>query len=483
MATLSKLRKNKATQLDWSLKTGTSIEALLQRSNGIAANKKIINFLCETDYERNPIIMLDEDNLLDAKLSILRNASFELSQLEESLGLNRLEIKRKLFKRWGTSTLEYIFPQLSPNNLWSGIEKQDFIKFLNEFDWWCRRLAEFDLENLDLGSANEIYNYLSSSAIKQLPDLQALIGIKPEGWALDATVFENILDGINQNPGKYIQSWLSSEHPGEHYNAKSNRQYNSFYSWMWLSLVTQLREYESNKWATKRQWRDMGYELKEGEESSPAPVIHFFNTKKPDAFNIDIFNGTDKNNTGSLRSKVSLVYNAEQVENYKGDQFILPNKVFENEEVDTCVEYHEIDIYHYGDSAYFDVCEDAIYMPEKDRFRSRQATLDYYETLLHESVHWTGHETRLNREFNNKFGDKGYAFEELIAEMGAVFLCSRFGLSRKPRQNQIAYITNWLNSTEGNSVKVLQHAGLQAHQACNYFYQPLNKSRVEELAE
>ena len=74
----------------------------------------------------------------------------------------------------------------------------------------------------------------------------------------------------------------------------------------------------------------------------------------------------------------------------------------------------------------------------------------YYATLAHEMTHWTRHETRLHREFGRKrWGDEGYAQEELVAELGSAFLCAELGITPEIRADHAAYIDSWL--------KVLKH--------------------------
>ncbi len=93
----------------------------------------------------------------------------------------------------------------------------------------------------------------------------------------------------------------------------------------------------------------------------------------------------------------------------------------------------------------------------------------FFATLLHELVHWTGHESRCKRDFSSN--DYARAFEELIAELGAAFLCSRFGITRTPRKESIQYIANWLNSFEENEwIKILEKAAIAANKASNYIY-------------
>ncbi len=63
----------------------------------------------------------------------------------------------------------------------------------------------------------------------------------------------------------------------------------------------------------------------------------------------------------------------------------------------------------------------------------------------HELGHATGSAKRLNRQFGKRFGDDAYAFEELVAELGAAFLCADLGFAAEPREDHAAYIANWLD--------------------------------------
>ncbi|HEY1024941.1 MAG TPA: zincin-like metallopeptidase domain-containing protein, partial [Sphingobacteriaceae bacterium] len=73
-----------------------------------------------------------------------------------------------------------------------------------------------------------------------------------------------------------------------------------------------------------------------------------------------------------------------------------------------------------------------------------------YSTLLHELVHWSGHPARLNREFGKRFGDHAYAAEELLAELGAAFLCADLEISREPRKDHADYIASWLKALKSD---------------------------------
>jgi len=64
--------------------------------------------------------------------------------------------------------------------------------------------------------------------------------------------------------------------------------------------------------------------------------------------------------------------------------------------------------------------------------------------VFHELTHWTGHKSRLDRDFAKRFGDEAYAMEELVAELGAAFLCAKLGVSNEPRPDHAAYVDGWL---------------------------------------
>ncbi len=93
-------------------------------------------------------------------------------------------------------------------------------------------------------------------------------------------------------------------------------------------------------------------------------------------------------------------------------------------------------------------------MPDMERFKGTETstpTEAYYATLLHELSHWTGMEDRCNREINNSFGDEKYAIEELVAELGSAFLCSKLGITSEPREDHAQYIAGWKKKLEDDS--------------------------------
>lgn len=102
----------------------------------------------------------------------------------------------------------------------------------------------------------------------------------------------------------------------------------------------------------------------------------------------------------------------------------------------------EADIRHGGGSAFYAPGPDFVQMPAFESFQDAQS---YYATLGHEMIHWTRHSSRLDRDLGRqRHGDEGYAREELVAELGAAFLCADLGLAPEPREDHAAYIASWL---------------------------------------
>ncbi|MFZ3575881.1 ArdC family protein [Tenacibaculum finnmarkense] len=133
-------------------------------------------------------------------------------------------------------------------------------------------------------------------------------------------------------------------------------------------------------------------------------------------------------------------------------------------------------IKHGGDEAYYNSATDGVQMP---RFQSFETPNDYYRTLLHELIHSTGNEKRLARKFGKKFGSKDYAFEELVAEFGSVFLSANAGIIWHSNKNHEEYLANWNNSLKiaKDDNKFLMRAASAAQKASDFALN-LNASKV-----
>ena len=125
------------------------------------------------------------------------------------------------------------------------------------------------------------------------------------------------------------------------------------------------------------------------------------------------------------------------------------------------------DIRHGGSRAFYAIEPDRVQLPPFESFIDAES---YYATLLHELTHWTRHPTRLAREFGRKrWGDEGYAAEELVAELRAAFLCADLGITPEPRADHPSYIANWLEALRNDKRAIFTAAGY-AQRAADYLY-------------
>jgi antirestriction protein ArdC len=131
------------------------------------------------------------------------------------------------------------------------------------------------------------------------------------------------------------------------------------------------------------------------------------------------------------------------------------------------------------DRAFYSPSGDFVGMPAPEQFRTGE---DFYSVLFHELTHSTGHESRLNRKGVtgsegewSAFGSTPYAKEELVAEMGAAFLCGQVGIVERTLDNSAAYVASWLQRLKDDR-RLVVHAAAQAQKAADFI---LGKSHEE----
>jgi len=231
-----------------------------------------------------------------------------------------------------------------------------------------------------------------------------------------------------------------------------------------LLFVRQQRGgFQSGFWATYRQWQNVGAQVRKGEKGSP---VVFWKT-------IDVEpHGEDEKAETRMFARYSTVFNAAQVD---GFEIVAPETraaITLKEDCTRFVAATKANIEHGHPAACYSVTEDKIRMLEPSLFRDTKtatATENYYSTLLHELTHLTGSKNRLNRIEHKKYGDSAYAFEELIAELGAAMLCTSLGVTPAPRDDHALYIKNWLKALNDDK-RFIFSAASQAQKAVDYLY-------------
>jgi antirestriction protein ArdC len=208
-----------------------------------------------------------------------------------------------------------------------------------------------------------------------------------------------------------------------------------------LWIDAQERGYPSSTWASYQQWQKLGAQVRKKERGSLVVFYKRIETEPAEQ--------EDHDTSHKLRflARAAWVFNAAQVDGYVPDA-PQPTSQFQRvSEVEAFVKAVNANIRHGFSVAQYRHDTDIIEMPKPEWFvdsKTSSAAESYYAILLHELTHWVGAPHRLNRTFGKRFGDKAYAFEELVAELGAAFMCAAFGISTEPRPDHAAYVSSWL---------------------------------------
>lgn len=244
---------------------------------------------------------------------------------------------------------------------------------------------------------------------------------------------------------------------------------------LWASSME--RAFTAPIWMTFKQATSLGGHVRKGEKGSPVVYANTMLRTETDACS-----GEDVERTIPFL-KGYTVFNVEQIDDLPAHYYAPAVAVLGSGERDARADSFfaatGARILNGGNSAYYRMVSDHIQMPPFAAFFDAQ---DYYATLAHESVHWTRHPSRLDRSFEQqRFGDPGYAKEELVAELGAAFLCADLGLKLEDRQDHAAYIGSWLEVLRGDK-RAIFTAAAHAQRAADYLH-GLQVASVSEAAE
>lgn len=277
-------------------------------------------------------------------------------------------------------------------------------------------------------------------------------------------VTDKIIAALESGVAPWVKPWNSAAaHGGMPYNAVSGKPYRGV-----NVALLYAPHFASNAWMTFKQAKDLGANVRKGEHGSIIVFYKPFAVKdrnaQPDA------SGNVPERTIPLL-KAYHVFNAEQIDNLP-ENYAAPVTIRPPMPADTLLA--QATITHGGDRAFYHPALDFIRLPQPSQFRSEA---DYQATALHELTHWTGHASRLAREYGKKFGDQAYAREELVAEMGAAFLCARCGIDGQLQHPE--YIANWLKVLK-NDKRAILTAASHAQKAADFI---LREQIADEASE
>jgi antirestriction protein ArdC len=267
-------------------------------------------------------------------------------------------------------------------------------------------------------------------------------------------LFENVATRLatlmEKEDANWTKPWSVMGPPRNPLSAAVYRGFNNFQ----LTLTGWERGWSDPRWATFKQIKEAGGNVKKGEKSTM--ILRFGQAKKEEA-------GEDK----TIRFlRVYWVFNiAEQAEGIELPPLGKSYGTTGNEELDRWIATRGIDFRTGGDRACYDPLVDHINMPPIERFEEAHA---YYSTFFHELIHATGHPSRLARFTGGEaFGSADYAREEFVAEVGAAMLCQYHGLSMAPRPDHARYLNAWAKRLR-EAPKKLMGAAAKASDAATW---------------
>ncbi len=263
-------------------------------------------------------------------------------------------------------------------------------------------------------------------------------------------VAERIVEQLRKGTARWQKPWRPGELSPPH-NPVSGTRYRGI-NRVWLGM----QGCSDPRWMTYKQAASVGAQVRKGEKGTRIHYWKFHDEQvEKDEDGKPVLDKDGKPKKIMVPCKPprmfeSIVFNAEQIDGLPPLHVAKSGHEAEMERharAEAIIANSGADIKHVpGDVAGYNPRLDTIVLPTKDQFNSIDA---YYATALHELGHWTGHETRLNRDVANFYGTEGYAREELRAEIASLMLGEELNIGYDPGQH-VAYVASWIKVLEND---------------------------------
>ena len=295
-------------------------------------------------------------------------------------------------------------------------------------------------------------------------------------------ITERIVAVLESGAAPWRKTWKTGQAdtlPANFISRKAYRGINAF-----LLLCT---PYDCPFWLTYKQATEKGGNVRKGEKGMPVVFWNWF----PKRVNGKLVMGANGKPEQVPFLRYYTVFNVEQCE---GIEWVKPAPNPDAIPFDPLATCEQIvsgmplapEIRHGGNAAYYSPSADSVQMPARESFADVPA---YYSTLFHELTHATGHTKRLARkDFATEgnafaaYGSAVYSREELVAEMGAAFLCGHAGILNRTIDNSAAYLAGWIAKMK-QEPKLVVTAAAQAQKAADFILAVKHETETEEKAE
>jgi antirestriction protein ArdC len=282
-------------------------------------------------------------------------------------------------------------------------------------------------------------------------------------------VYARVTDQIVQELERGVRPWLkpwNAEHAAGRISRPlrhTGQPYQGINVLMlWASA--ELAGFSSPHWLTFQQAKQLGGFVRKGEHGSPVVFASTFKKSETTEEGAEV-------EAEIPFLKEYTVFNACQVEGLP-ERFYVPaappaEPLKRIEQAETFFANTHADVRTGGTRAFYALEPDYVRMPPFECFRDAES---HAATLAHELTHWTRHPSRLDRDLGRKrFGDAGYAMEELVAELGAAFLCADLSITPELRDDHASYLANWLEVLK-NDKRAIFTAASHASRAVEFLH-------------
>jgi antirestriction protein ArdC len=297
---------------------------------------------------------------------------------------------------------------------------------------------------------------------------------------MKADVYQRITDQIVSELEKGVRPWLKPWN-AEHAEGRITRPlrgngipYKGINVLMLWSAAME-KGYAAPIWMTFKQATELKANVRKGEHGSL--VVYADKIIRTET---NTATGEDSERAIPFM-KGYTVFNVEQIDGLPEHYYAKPAPRIDTiERIDRAESFFAstgVTIRHGGTMAYYNVSQDFVQMPPFEIFRDAES---FYSTLAHETVHSTRHKSRLDRDFGRKrFGDEGYAMEELVAELGSAFLSADLDLTPNVREDHASYISSWVKILKDDK-RAIFTAASHAQRAADFLHALQESARPQE---
>lgn len=299
---------------------------------------------------------------------------------------------------------------------------------------------------------------------------------------LQEQIAEKLITALKEGTSPFQKPWTDDNSSGyvtpvNPTTGKNYRGMNAF----WLAM----QNYDDPRWLTFKQAAANKWSVAKGAKSTMITFVKKTDVRpvldnngkpvlKPD--------GKPKTELFKLDRPMfinAFVFNAEQISGIPEWKQVLDEKQAEQQwspiqRAENIILASKSVIRHGGNEAFYSPARDRIQMPKKAQF---DTAAKYYATLLHELGHWSGHESRLNRDLSNRYGSAGYAKEELRAEIASLMIGSELNIGHNFGQHA-AYVESWIKVLQDDPAELFK-ASADAQRITDYL---LDFEREMELS-